>query len=135
MHLTARRRYSASFFQFSNHFAFLYFTNAVRLFNWNFADKWYWNMVRSTVLKRQMFNVSKKPFQISKWILIADNFIHVLYISCCNIAVQSCYFIILCQHVLSCMNNAVDISRSGCRSNNVVSNTVPVHQVGMTSLF
>ena len=26
---------------------------------------------------------------------------------CCNIAVQSCYFIIPWQHVLSCMNNAV----------------------------
>ena len=29
---------------------------------------------------------------------------------CCNIAVQSCYFIIPWQHVLSCMNNAVDLS-------------------------
>ena len=30
---------------------------------------------------------------------------------CCNIAVQSWYFIIPWQHVLSCMNNAVDLSR------------------------
>ena len=29
---------------------------------------------------------------------------------CCNIAVQSCYFIIPWQHVLSCMNMAVDLS-------------------------
>ena len=33
---------------------------------------------------------------------------HVQY--CCNIAVQSCYFIIPWQHVLSCMNMAVDLS-------------------------
>ena len=30
--------------------------------------------------------------------------------SCCNIAVQFCYFIIPWQHVLSWMNNAVDLS-------------------------
>ena len=29
---------------------------------------------------------------------------------CCNIAVQSCYFIIPWQHVLSCMNMAVDLT-------------------------
>ena len=30
---------------------------------------------------------------------------------CCNIAVQSCYFIIPWQHVVSCMNMAVGLSR------------------------
>ena len=29
---------------------------------------------------------------------------------CCNIAVQSCYFILSWQYVLSCMNMAVDLS-------------------------
>ena len=37
---------------------------------------------------------------------------------CCNIAIQSCNFIILLQHVLSCMNMAVDLSDDG--SYNVV---------------
>ena len=36
-----------------------------------------------------------------------NNHVH----GCCNIAVQSCYFIIPWQHVLSCMNMAVDLSR------------------------
>ena len=49
---------------------------------------------------------------------------------CCNIAVQSCYFIILWQHVLSCMNMAVDLSwwfQQRCSS-------LFVHQA-MNSLF
>ena len=39
---------------------------------------------------------------------ITGKFVH----GCCNIAVQSCYFIIPWQHVLSCMNNACQQLRS-----------------------
>ena len=49
---------------------------------------------------------------------------------CCNIAVQSCYFIIPWQHVQSCMNMAVDLSpwfQQHCSS-------LFVHQA-MNSLF
>ena len=48
---------------------------------------------------------------------------------CCNIAVQSCYFLIPWQHVLSCMKMAVDLSwRSQQRSG------MFVHQA-LNSLF
>ena len=57
---------------------------------------------------------------------ITGKFVH----GCCNIAVQSCYFIIPWQHVLSCMNMAVDLSwwfQQRCSS-------LFVHQA-MNSLF
>ena len=61
----------------------------------------------------------------------------VAFDGCCNIAVQSCYFIIPWQHVQSCMNMAVDLSwwfQQRCSSLFVHQATSSLFQHAWTSL-
>ena len=74
------------------------------------------------IFQQILFNhVLTYCYRLGNWqwlFACARTYNNQVHACCCNITVQSCYFFICWQHILSCINNTVDSS-----SNNVFSSS------------